>query len=213
MRRRLLAFLSGPVAAQGSRPAGSAEPPAPSSPLVGVPGQARDPPRLAPAHGPPPMDLCLGTERTATGSRPGAAADRATRPGESAVGLPADPRRTAPPWLLDLGQQSAGCCALTASIQHLGVPRPLGDRSYADRHRHPPRPVAPRRAASCSRRRNISVLAADPTIEPTRQHRAPVVRPPGLDLDQTRVQQIESVEEPLDLRAGAGYEGSGGQLI
>ena len=46
MRRRLLAFLSGPVAAQGSRPAGSAEPPAPSSPLVGVPGQARDPLRL-----------------------------------------------------------------------------------------------------------------------------------------------------------------------
>jgi hypothetical protein len=45
------------------------------------------------------MDLCLGTERTATRSRPGAAADRATRPGESAVGLPADPRRPAPPWL------------------------------------------------------------------------------------------------------------------
>jgi hypothetical protein len=32
------------------------------------------------------MDLCLGTERTATGSRPGAAADPAIRLGESAVG-------------------------------------------------------------------------------------------------------------------------------
>jgi hypothetical protein len=60
------------------------------------------------------------------------------------------------------------------------------------RQHHPPRPAAPDRAASCSRRRNISALAADPTIEPARQHRAPVVRPPVLDLDQTRVQQIES---------------------
>jgi hypothetical protein len=71
-----------PAAAQGSRPAGSVEPSAPSGPLVGVPGQARYAARLASAHGAPPMDLCLGTQRTATGSRPGAAVDGATRPGD-----------------------------------------------------------------------------------------------------------------------------------
>ena len=66
---------------------------------------------------------------------------------------------------------------------------------------------------ACSRRRNISALAADSTIEPTRQYRTLVVGPPQLDLDQTRVQQIESVQEALDLRPGAGYKRSGGQLI
>ena len=58
-----------------------------------------------------------------------------------------------------------------------------------------------------------SPLAADSTIEPTRQSRTLVVRPPSLDLNQTRVDKFESVEEPLDPGAGAGHQGSGGQLI
>ena len=66
---------------------------------------------------------------------------------------------------------------------------------------------------ACPRRRNISALAADSTIEPTRQYRTLVVGPPQLDLYQTRVQQIESIQEALDLRPGAGYKRSSGQLI
>jgi hypothetical protein len=132
--RSCVAGIHGPAGAQGSRPAGSAEPPAPSSPLVGVPGQARDPPRLASAYGAPTVDRPVGAEGTPAGSRPGTAADPAIRPGESAVGLPADRRRTAPPWLPDLGQLHPTACprrrsSTSACLDHLAVvSAPAGGR-------------------------------------------------------------------------------------
>ena len=110
--RCCVARIHGPGCSPGSGPAGSAEPPPPSSPLVGVPGQARDAARPASAHGAPTVDLPDCFEWTAASSRLGGAAGRPARPGESAVGLPADLWRTAPPWLPDLGQlhpQGAAC--------------------------------------------------------------------------------------------------------
>jgi Stage II sporulation protein E (SpoIIE) len=47
-----------------------------------------------------------------------------------------------------------------------------------------------------------SAFAADSTLEPSRQSRTLVVGPPQLDLDQTRVQQFEAVEEALDPSTG-----------
>src|SRR4029453_10587239 len=46
-----------PAAARRPRAARGAQPAAPTRPLVGVPGAARDPAALAPAHGPPTLDL------------------------------------------------------------------------------------------------------------------------------------------------------------
>ena len=70
------------------------------------------------------MDLCLGTERTAT--VPDQVQQLILRLAREnlEVGLPADPRRTAPPWLPDLGQLNQPGAHM-APIQHLGVPRHL----------------------------------------------------------------------------------------
>jgi hypothetical protein len=156
-------------------PCCSAEPSVPSSPLVGVPGQARDPPRLASAHGAPPVDLPVGAEGTAAGSRPGAAADPAIRAGEPAVGLPADPRRTAPPWLPDLGQlnqpgaaRSRRRSSTSACLDHLAVVSALvGGRHPGLRLLHRRHGVAA--AAVCAVRRGTR----QPTGALGRYHRPP----------------------------------------
>jgi hypothetical protein len=70
----------------------------------GVPGVARNPTALASAPGPPAVDLPDRVHGTTAGSRPGAATDRAACPRESAVGLPADPRRVAAPGLPGVGE-------------------------------------------------------------------------------------------------------------
>src|SRR5215218_2904293 len=93
-----------PPAAHRPCAARGAEPPAPTGALVGVSCAARDPAALAPAHGGPALDLPHHLQRTACDIRRGAAADRAACSRESAVGLPADPRRALAARVSGVGQ-------------------------------------------------------------------------------------------------------------
>jgi len=132
------------AATQRSCPARGAEPSAPAGSLVGVPGAARDPAAVASAHGPSTVDLPNRVHGTTAGGRPGAATDRPACPRESAVGLPADPRRTAERGLPGVDQL---------------------DPQSAARSRHPP--SAPTRAddlAVVPPRRNRSSLRGWPAV-------------------------------------------------
>ncbi len=71
----------------------------------------RDPAALAPADGGPALDLPVHSQALTCCLRPGAAAGRQACPRESAVGLPAHPRRAVAPWLAGVGQLDPHDCA------------------------------------------------------------------------------------------------------
>src|SRR5213078_1471997 len=93
-----------PLAAHRPCAACGVEPSAPTGALVGVPGAARDAAALAPTPRGPALDLPHHLPWTACDIRRGAAACRAACSRESAVGLPADPRRVTAPWRSGVGQ-------------------------------------------------------------------------------------------------------------
>jgi len=66
---------------------------APSQALVGLPGDPGHDPAVAPAAGDPQVDAALPSRRPSTAGRPSDSADPAAGAGESALGLPAHPRR------------------------------------------------------------------------------------------------------------------------
>jgi hypothetical protein len=93
-----------PPAANGPCAARGAQPGAPTGALVGVSGAARDAAALAPAHGPPTLDLPGRPQGTASAPRRHPAAHRPACPREPQVGLPADPGRAVTPWRSGVGQ-------------------------------------------------------------------------------------------------------------